>query len=216
MYDKPALLVPAERDRRGERARRFPRQRAARARRGGAARRPCASSRRRTIESIAVCLLFSFLHPQHEERVREIVARGDAGLRDLAVVGDVAADPRVLPALARRSSTPTCSRSSRATSRSSSSAWPAPASRRGRNTSCSRTAAWRRSTAPRAKAVDDGAVRARRRRHRRRLCLPHDRLPEPHHLRHGRHLVRRRADQGRRALGRQPRQDRRPRHRACR
>jgi N-methylhydantoinase A len=26
------------------------------------------------IESIAVCLLFSFLHPQHEARVREILA----------------------------------------------------------------------------------------------------------------------------------------------
>ena len=48
------------------------------------------------------------------------------------------------------------------------------------------------------------------------LCLPHDRLAEHHHLRHGRHLLRRRADQGRRAARRQPRQDRGPRHRACR
>ena len=34
------------------------------ARRGGAARRPCASSQAQNIESIAVCLLFSFLHPR--------------------------------------------------------------------------------------------------------------------------------------------------------
>ena len=39
-----------------------------------AARRRCASFAAQGIESIAVCLLFSFLHPQHEARVREIVA----------------------------------------------------------------------------------------------------------------------------------------------
>src|SRR6202008_2223877 len=27
------------------------------------------------VESIAVCLLFSFLHPAHEQRVREIIAQ---------------------------------------------------------------------------------------------------------------------------------------------
>ena len=32
--------------------------------------------RRQGIESIAVCFLFSFLNPAHEQRVREIVARG--------------------------------------------------------------------------------------------------------------------------------------------
>ena len=36
-------------------------------------------------------------------------------------------------------------------------------------------------------------------------------LAEPHHLRHGRHVLRRGADQGRRAVAGEPRQDRRPR-----
>ena len=60
---------------------------------------------------------------------------------------------------------------------------------------------------------DHGAVRAGRRRHRRRLCRRDDRHRQHHHLRHGRHLLRRGADQGRRADLHQPRQDRRPRHR---
>src|SRR5499426_1605001 len=48
MYDKPATLVPA----RLESVREL---------------------RAQNVESIAVCLLFSFLHPEHEARVREIV-----------------------------------------------------------------------------------------------------------------------------------------------
>ena len=73
MYDKPALLVPPsltgevrERvDFRGNVLRA--------ARRGGAARDRARARRAEASSSIAVCLLFSFLHPQHEARVREIV-----------------------------------------------------------------------------------------------------------------------------------------------
>jgi N-methylhydantoinase A len=72
MYDKPALLVPAsltgevkERvDFRGEVLR--PLDEAALR---DTVRRLAAEK----IESLAVCLLFSFLHPEHETRVREIV-----------------------------------------------------------------------------------------------------------------------------------------------
>ena len=74
MYDKPALLVPQSLHRRGARARRLPRQRARRRSTRPRCARPCATSRREKIELLAVCLLFSFLHPEHEARVREIVA----------------------------------------------------------------------------------------------------------------------------------------------
>ena len=74
MYDKPAAAGAAEPDRRSRRSAsisaatccaRSTRRRCA---------RPCASCKAQSIESLAVCLLFSFLHPQHEARVREIVA----------------------------------------------------------------------------------------------------------------------------------------------
>jgi N-methylhydantoinase A len=72
MYDKPALLVPQsltgevkERvDHRGE---------VLTALDEAALRETLRALGRHDIESIAVCLLFSFLHPAHEERVREIV-----------------------------------------------------------------------------------------------------------------------------------------------
>ncbi len=50
------------------------------------------------IEALAVCLLFSFLHPEHEARVREIAREEMPRLQCFAVFGDSAADPRVLPA----------------------------------------------------------------------------------------------------------------------
>ena len=56
-------------------------------------------ARPKHVKSIAVCLLFSFLHPQHEERVRAIVAEE---LPDCAVSlssGVAAADSRVLSAV---------------------------------------------------------------------------------------------------------------------
>jgi N-methylhydantoinase A len=73
LYDKPAMLVPASLT--GEVAERIdfkgtvlkPLDEAA-------LRETAAALAARGIESLAVCLLFSFLHPQHEARVREIVA----------------------------------------------------------------------------------------------------------------------------------------------
>jgi N-methylhydantoinase A len=72
MYDKPALLVPhsltgevKERvDFRGE---------VLVALDETALRQTVRDLKAEKIESLAVCLLFSFLHPQHEQRVREIV-----------------------------------------------------------------------------------------------------------------------------------------------
>jgi N-methylhydantoinase A len=72
MYDKPAALVPAsltgevkERvDFRGQMLRPLDE---------AALRETVRELAAQSLESIAVCLLFSFLHPQHEARVREIV-----------------------------------------------------------------------------------------------------------------------------------------------
>jgi N-methylhydantoinase A len=72
MYDKPAMLVPqsltgevTERvDHRGEVLRPLDE---------AALRETLRALAAHDIESLAVCLLFSFLHPQHEERVAEIV-----------------------------------------------------------------------------------------------------------------------------------------------
>src|SRR6202163_4407359 len=71
MYDKPALLVPQSRtgevkervDHRGQVLRELDE---------AALRETLRELAAHDIESVAVCLLFSFLHPQHEERVREI------------------------------------------------------------------------------------------------------------------------------------------------
>ena len=72
MYDKPSLLVPPsatgevrERvDFRGDVLRDLDE---------AALRQTLSRLRHQKIESIAVCLLFSFLHPQHEHRVAEII-----------------------------------------------------------------------------------------------------------------------------------------------
>ena len=188
-----------EPDRRGRRAGRLQGRRCS----SRSTRPRCATTVRtlaaRGIESLAVCLLFSFLHPEHEARVREIVAEEAAGLEHFAVVGDV---PQIREYY-RLSTTvinaylqPILGALHRPARRA---AERGRASPRGRNTSCSRTAAWRPSTPPRARAVATVLSGPGRRRHRRRLCLPDDRAAKPHHLRHGRHLLRRRADQGRRA-----------------
>jgi N-methylhydantoinase A len=73
LYDKPTMLVPASLT--GEVSERVdfkgtvlkPLDEAA-------LRKTAAALAARGIESLAVCLLFSFLHPQHEARVRDIVA----------------------------------------------------------------------------------------------------------------------------------------------
>jgi N-methylhydantoinase A len=74
MYDRPAKLVPPSRT--GEVAERVSFE-------GeiletldeGALRRTLRDMRATGVDSIAVCLLFSFLAPQHEERVRSIAAQ---------------------------------------------------------------------------------------------------------------------------------------------
>src|SRR5260370_28753509 len=71
MYDKPALLVPQSRT--GEVKERVDHQGGVlRALDEAALREPLRALAAHNIESMAVCLLFSFLHPEHEERVREI------------------------------------------------------------------------------------------------------------------------------------------------
>ncbi len=71
MYDKPALLVPQSLT--GEVKERVDhRGQVLRALDETALRETLRALAAHDIESIAVCLLFSFLHPQHEERVREI------------------------------------------------------------------------------------------------------------------------------------------------
>src|SRR5258707_10397246 len=72
MYDKPAVLVPAHLT--GEVRERVDfRGRVLRELDETALRETVRALKAETIESIAVCLLFSFLHPEHEARVRDIV-----------------------------------------------------------------------------------------------------------------------------------------------
>ena len=73
MYDKPAMLVPDSLT--GEVAERVDyRGRVLRDLDELALRSAVRELKIKGIESLAVCLLFSFLHPQHEARVRDIVA----------------------------------------------------------------------------------------------------------------------------------------------
>jgi N-methylhydantoinase A len=72
MYDKPAMLVPQSLT--GEVKERVDhRGQVLRALDEAALRETLRALAPHQIESLAVCLLFSFLHPQHEERVAEIV-----------------------------------------------------------------------------------------------------------------------------------------------
>jgi N-methylhydantoinase A len=72
MFDKPALLVPQSRT--GEVKERVDfRGRVLRPLDEAALRATVRELAAQKIESLAVCLLFSFLHPEHEHRVREIV-----------------------------------------------------------------------------------------------------------------------------------------------
>jgi N-methylhydantoinase A len=71
MYDKPAMLVPQSLT--GEVKERVDHQgHVLRALDEAALRETLRALAREKIEAIAVCLLFSFLHPEHEARVREI------------------------------------------------------------------------------------------------------------------------------------------------
>ncbi len=73
LYDKPTMLVPQSLT--GEVAERVDfRGRVLRPLDEAALRSTVRELKAAGIESLAVCLLFSFLHPQHEARVRDIVA----------------------------------------------------------------------------------------------------------------------------------------------
>jgi len=81
MFDKPDVLVPQSRT--GEVKERVDfRGNVLRALDEAALRKTVRALEAERVESIAVCLLFSFLHPAHEQRVREIVAQEmpDAGV----------------------------------------------------------------------------------------------------------------------------------------
>jgi N-methylhydantoinase A len=72
LYDKPALLVPPSRT--GEVKERVDfRGNVLRALDETALRETVRELAAQNIESIAVCLLFSFLHPEHEARARDII-----------------------------------------------------------------------------------------------------------------------------------------------
>ncbi len=72
MYDRPALLVPASLTAEVPERISFEGE-VLEALDEDALRAALQPLKRREVQSVAVCLLFSFLHPQHEQRVREIV-----------------------------------------------------------------------------------------------------------------------------------------------
>ncbi len=105
LYDKPPLLVPPSRT--GEVKERVDfRGNVLRALDETALRATVRELAAQGIESVAVCLLFSFLHPEHEERVREIIARGDARAAASRSPREVLPQIREYYRLARPSSTP--------------------------------------------------------------------------------------------------------------
>ena len=150
MYDKPALLVPQsltgevkERvDFRGEVLRPLDED---------ALRATVRELAAEKIESLAVCLLFSFLHPEHEARVREIVLEEMPDC-SISLSSDIVPQIREYHRLSHHGHQRLSAADPGALHRA---ARPPPqrgrASPRGRNTSCSRTAAWRPSPLPRAR-----------------------------------------------------------------
>jgi N-methylhydantoinase A len=79
LYDKPTMLVPASLT--GEVSERIDfKGNVVKPLDEHALRETVATLAARGIESLAVCLLFSFLHPQHEARVREVAAEVAPGL----------------------------------------------------------------------------------------------------------------------------------------
>ncbi len=170
MYDKPAPLVPQSRT--GEVRERVdfrgnvlvPLDEAA-------LRETLRGLKAQQIEALAVCLLFSFLHPEHEARVREIARGGNARLQRFAVVGNSAADPRVLPAQ-HDGHQRLSAADPRALHRQPR---PPPRRRRRRHAAEIHHAVERRHVdlrRGRAHRRDHGAVRSGRRRHRRRARQP--------------------------------------------
>ena len=213
MYDKPSLLVPPSAT--GEVRERVDfRGNVLRDLDEAALRQTLSRLQQQKIESIAVCLLFSFLHPQHEQRVAEIIREQLPGcsislsseilpqIREYYRLSTTVINAYLQPILARY----IAQLEQRLTGAGISTKQKYIMQSNGGMSTFA---------ASRAEGGGHRAFRAGRRRHRRRLCLPDDGLAEHHHLRHGRHVVRRGADQGWRAVRVQPRQDRRPRHRGA-
>ena len=135
-------------------------------------------------------------------------------MQRLAILGSLAADPRVLSAehhrhqcLPRADARPLHCQSR-----------PPPDRNGNRNATEIRDAVERRHVdlrGGRAQSSDHGVVGSRWRRDGGRCRRPRWAHSQSRHLRHGRHVVRRRADPRRRAGDREPRQDRRPRHRSA-
>ena len=147
MYDKPALVPPR---RTGEVKERIDfRGDVLRTLDEAALRETVRELKAQNIESIAVCLLFSFLHPEHEARVREIVLEEIPGcsvslscevlpqIREYYRLSTTVINAYLQPILARYIA--------QLDQRLAGAASPP-----GRNTSCSRMAAWRRLPPPRA------------------------------------------------------------------
>ena len=84
----------------------------------GRSRGAVAARRAAGVEAVAVCLLFAFLHPEHERRVGEAIARGAARRPRVALERGAAGVPRVRAharrpwptRTSRRASRPTCAR----------------------------------------------------------------------------------------------------------
>ena len=211
MYDKPAMLVPQSLT--GEVRERVdfrgnvlvPLDEAA-------LRETLRGLKAQNVEALAVCLLFSFLHPEHEARVGKIANEEMPGC-------DVSLSSEILPQIReyyRLSTTvinaylqPILKRYVENLDRRLTGAGVATRqkyimqSNGGMSTfpAAARTAVTTVLSGP-AGGVTAGVA-----------ACAHDGAAQHHHLRHGRHLLRCGADQGRPADLFQPRQDRRPRHR---
>ncbi len=211
MYDKPEPLVPPSRT--GEVRERVDF-------RGNvlvpldetALRETLRGLKAKQIEALAVCLLFSFLHPQHEARVREIAHEELPGcnvslsseilpqIREYYRLSTTVINAYLQPILAHYVES--------LDRRLAGSGVTTPQkyimqSNGGTSTfaEAARTAVTTVLSGP-AGGVAAGVAASKM----TGIC-------QHHHLRHGRHLLRRGADQGRRADLHQPRQDRRPRPR---
>ena len=141
------------------------------------------------IEALAVCLLFSFLHPEHETRVGEIAAEEMPGC-------NVSLSSEILPQIReyyRLSTTVINAYLQPILARHVAKIRSAPCRRRRYDAAEICHAVKRRHVdiqPGRAHRGHDGAVRSGRRRDRWRRFEPPIAFRQYHHLRHGRYLVR--------------------------
>ena len=160
------------------------------------------------IQALAVSLINSFADPAHEKRIAAIAAEVLPGV-PVSLSSDVLPEmreyERTLTTVANGYVQPQVKKYMQTL------AGPA---RRGRRRRGARHPAQRRRAAVRGRSHrrpgHDAAVRSGRRRHRRGVGRRAVRLPRPDHLRHGRHLDRRRARPGPHPADRPGDQGRRP------